>query len=473
MTVPVATAGASGRADGSGHPGPGETLRPGSWRTAAAMSGWAALLVAAVVIGAPHGVRWSVRAAPLKGSVDLHLTVATGLVLGGGIAVARRFPAWCLHVSWRRLLVGAAVVSLGWGLALSLTRGPGAIDRGLGNRQEYPAVVEQVDRIGVGTFVDTFTDDASLRTYPVHIQGHPLGAALLFVGLDQVGLGGAAGAAVFILGVSSTGIVAVLLTVREVAGSGAARRAAPFLALMPGMVWWVTSADALYATVVAWGIALVVLATRPGAGRRGAALALGGGVVWGLAIHLSYGLVPLSLVALVIIAVRRQWSALGWAVLGGAAVVAAFTAGGFWWLDGLAATRVRYYDGVASVRSNAYFGLLGNPAAFGLAVGPAAWVAFARVRERGLFLLAVPALVAVAVVDASGMSKAEVERIWLPFAPWVLLLAGGLAVPFRSAAPGAGPLRSSAPGWPALASRLLLAQVVLGVAVETLVATSW
>jgi hypothetical protein len=34
-------------------------------------------------------------------------------------------------------------------------------------------------------------------------------------------------------------------------------------------------------------------------------------------------------------------------------------------------------------------------------------------------LLAGSAALAVAVADASGMSKAEVERIWLPFVPWL------------------------------------------------------
>jgi len=402
--------------------------------------------------------------------------VGTVAALAVGLVAARYLPAWSLRVSWRRLLAGAVVLSLGWGLALALTRGPAAIDRGLGNRQEYPAVVDEVDRIGVDRFVDTFTDEAVLRTYPIHVQGHPLGASLLFVGLDRVGLGGPAGAAAFLLLVSSTGVAAILLTVREVAGMGAARRCAPFLVLFPGLVWWVTSADALFATVGAWGIALLVLATRADASaRRVAALGLAGGAVWGVGIHLSYGLAPLALVAVTTIVVRRRWPVLGWAALGGAAVVGAFVVGGFWWWDGLAATKVRYFAGVASKRPGAYFALLGNPAAFALAIGPAAWVAIARVRERGLLLLAVPALAATAIADASGLSKAEVERIWLPFVPWVVLLAGGLAVAsarVEGAAPSPNRM-TDARAWPALASGLLVAQVLVAVAVESFVRTSW
>jgi hypothetical protein len=36
------------------------------------------------------------------------------------------------------------------------------------------------------------------------------------------------------------------------------------------------------------------------------------------------------------------------------------------------------------------------------------------------------ALVAVALADLSGLSKAEVERIWLPLVPWVLLATSSL-----------------------------------------------
>jgi hypothetical protein len=69
----------------------------------------------------------------------------------------------------------------------------------------------------------------------------------------------------------------------------------------------------------------------------------------------------------------------------------------------------------------------------------------------------------VAVANLSGLSKAEVERIWLPFAPWVVLAAAWL--PTRAAA--------GRPSWLAPASVLLAAQVVVAVAVESLVLTPW
>jgi hypothetical protein len=64
-----------------------------------------------------------------------------------------------------------------------------------------------------------------------------------------------------------------------------------------------------------------------------------------------------------------------------------------------------------------------NVAAAAIAVGPAIWVGLARTRERSLLAVAIGAALALAVADVSGLSKAEVERIWLPFLPWLAVTA--------------------------------------------------
>ncbi|MGH8992072.1 MAG: hypothetical protein ACRDZ7_11215, partial [Acidimicrobiia bacterium] len=116
------------------------------------------------------------------------------------------------------------------------------------------------------------------------------------------------------------------------------------------------------------------------------------------------------------------------------AVAVAFAAAGFWWFDGLAATRAAYVTGVAGRRPYGYF-LVANLAAFAVVVGPATAAALTRGRAggagdgsaaRGLGLLVGGAALAVVVADLSGLSKAEVERIWLPFVPWVLLATARL-----------------------------------------------
>lgn len=478
---------------------------PGFWRgTRTPLLVWGGLVVAASLVGVPIRRQVKVGAPPLTGGLSVPIVPLVAVALALGLWLARRLPGWCARLSWRRLLLVAALVALGWGMALAMVRGPSGLDRGLTTRFEYPAVVAQVDRVGVGPFVDTFTDPDTLARYPIHVQGHPLGAALLFVGLDRVGLGGAGGGALFLLVIGTATVPAVLVAVREVAGERRARQAAPFLVLLPAVIWTVTSADALYAAVGAWAVTLVILATADRAAPAArAGLGLAGGVLFGLGMYLSYGLPPLALVAVVVAVSRRRWSVLGWAAVGGGVVVAAWTAGGFWWFDGLAATHARYLAGVAPRRPYPYFALLGNPAAFAIALGPAVAVALARVRDRRLWLLAGGALAAVAVADLSGLSKAEVERIWLPFVPWIAVLCAGLAdvgrrgidlpaVTYPTASDAApnepapndpatsiGSLPSAtkpAPvssSWSALAQHLLVVQVVVAVVVESLVRTLW
>jgi hypothetical protein len=66
-------------------------------------------------------------------------------------------------------------------------------------------------------------------------------------------------------------------------------------------------------------------------------------------------------------------------------------------------------------------------------------------------LLVLAALAAVAVADLSGLSKAEVERIWLPFAVWLVVPCALLPRPRA---------------W-------LIAQAVLALAVNHLLLTVW
>jgi hypothetical protein len=90
----------------------------------------------------------------------------------------------------------------------------------------------------------------------------------------------------------------------------------------------------------------------------------------------------------------------------------------------LAATGDRYWAGIASERPVLYLTLLGNPAALALATGPAVAVGLWRLRRRPE-LLPLAAVAAVCLADLSQMSRGEVERIWLPFVPWLALAAPG------------------------------------------------
>jgi hypothetical protein len=184
----------------------------------------------------------------------------------------------------------------------------------------------------------------------------------------------------------------------------------------------------------------VALAVRAAVDSSAGWAAAAGGVA-GLALLSTYG-APVALligVAAVVVVAARPIRVLGWAGAGVAVPLVGAAAAGFRWPDGLAATRDAYWDGIAAVRPAGYLTLAGNPGALALALGPAAaaglWVAVARVRpnrarDRDRWvpapaLLPVSALVAVALADLSQMSRGEVERIWLPFVPWLALAAPG------------------------------------------------
>ena len=96
----------------------------------------------------------------------------------------------------------------------------------------------------------------------------------------------------------------------------------------------------------------------------------------------------------------------------------AFVPFGFWWLSGLGATHDAYYA-LGLDRPYPYF-LLADISVLALVVGPAVAVAFTRRMPRGLGALLLGAVAAMAIADLSGLSTGEVERIWLPFAIWLM-----------------------------------------------------
>lgn len=244
----------------------------------------------------------------------------------------------------------------------------------------------------------------------------------------------------------TSAVAAVLIALRALADEPTARRAAPFLALAPAAVWVGTSADGYFAAVAAWSSALLALAatrrTRP------AAAALISGLLLGLTCYLSYGLTLITLIAAAVLLLARTVRPLPLLAAGAVAVAAVFTLAGFDWWEGYRLLVERYYQGAAAVRPYAYW-IWGNLACTVLITGPATVAglrhAFAaapavvrqlRPRTLGatgrarpgalhrpadrLVVLVLAGLLALLVADLSGMSKAETERIWLPFAGWLL-----------------------------------------------------
>jgi hypothetical protein len=364
-------------------------------------------------------------AAPLAGDYRLTLSPWVVLPLALGVGVVRWGPSVARRTGWRTVLWASLGATALWAVALTLVEGPAGLTEGVTNRWEYLADLDQVT--GPGAFLSTFTQ--RIDGFVTHVRGHPPGLLLVLWWLDRLGLGGPQWAAGLMIAGGAAAVPAVLVAAREVAGEDRARGAAPFLVLAPAAVWIATSADALFAGVAAWGVALLILATGRGRPRRDLQ-AVGGGLLVGLSLFLSYGLVLLCVIPLAVGVARRRIRPLLVGGLAVAAVALAFAGLGFWWFDGLQATHREYYQGIAARRPYGYF-LLANLAAFAVAVGPAVVGGLAVLRDRGLWLLVGGALMAVAIADLSGLSKGEVERIWLPFDVWVGLAAAAVAVSRR------------------------------------------
>ena len=427
----------------AGRPAPAEVL---------SLVAWAALIGIAWRWGSAlnaEGATIQLNAPPLFGHWDLRAGPDLLIPAAAAAAIVLAAPAATRAQRWPGLLAVTGLAAFGWAVALALTEGPGGLSRPLEGPSDYLAAVALVD--SPGTLLSTFTD--RIDEYTTHVRSHPPGMLLALWGLEEIGLGGAWPAAVVIIAVASSAAPAALIALRAVADEASARRAAPFLVLVPGAVWIATTADALYMGIGAWAVALTVLAVVA-TGRRSHLLAAGGGLLFGAALLLSYGLALLGIIPLAVAVARRRLRPLLVAGAGVAAVMLALLAAGFWWLDGLLAVREQYLGSIAQTRPYDFF-LVSNLAAFGLAAGPVAAVALARLRDRRVWLLVGGALAAVLIADLSGMSKAEVERIWLPFLPWVLLAASAL------------------PATPGRMRLLLGAQAACAIAIQVGVRTLW
>ncbi|MFI2647796.1 hypothetical protein [Micromonospora fulviviridis] len=454
-------------------PGPRRTS-PGHRGDLVALAVEAVLLVAAVAVGLVlnrRGAGLHADAAPLYATWRPHAGWGTPLAVLVAVVVLGPGLRWARTARWAALLAAGWLAAVAWTLSLALVDGWSAgLARRLTPQAEYlhevPGVVD-IPRMLAG-----FTDrilDFQPDSWSTHTAGHPPGALLVFVWLDRIGLGGGTAAALCCVLVGATAAVSVPVTLRALGAAEAARAVLPFLVLLPGAVWLGASGDAVFTGVVAAGLALLAV--------RGPVAALAGGLLLGFALHLSYGFVLVGGLALAVLALRRdrRRAALLAATGGVAAVTALFVLAGFRWWEGYDRVVERYYQGWAAERPYTYW-VWANLAALLLSAGPVLGPALRRtalaavpllgaalrraalaarpagqwgadgpvarvagtggaggwVRVLGpTVLLPAAAALAVAAADLSGMSKAEVERIWLPFAVWLLVAVAHLPPPAR------------------------------------------
>lgn len=436
-------------------------IPPWIWGVTAALL----LIAAAMLVPWLTGWRVFVDFPPLHAVWRPRVGPGTVPALALGVLAVLYAPRLAQRLSWRPLLLVAFGSALAWLVSLALVDGLDGLGAVLDLTSEYLPTARTVTDVGalLERYIAHIPLDA-VDNWPVHIAGHPPGAVLFFVALVQLGLGAplAAGLVVTLLGATTP--VAVLLLLRRLGAEQEARVAAPFLVIGTAAIWTAVSADGMFAAVAAWGLCALGFAATA----RGWGGVVGWGVVAGLllgyCVMLSYGLPLLGILAVAILVIARTWRPLPVAVVAALAVVLAFAAGGFAWWEAYPVLVERYWAGIASDRPFSYW-VWGDLAALAMSAGPIVGaslvLAGGRVRAiadrvggvRVIVLLTAAAALTVLAADLSMMSKAEVERIWLPFVPWVLL--GTALLPERARRPA------------------LVVQVVAALLIQHLIAPKW
>ncbi len=339
------------------------------------------------------------------------------------VALAALLVAWWVpaveRLRWCWVLAGSWLWALLWPALLQWSEGWDSLYTVLGNRRAYLPTAQSID--SPADFLSSFVE--RLPTYPTHVKGHPPGATLAHWFVDLVGGGRSDALTATFLVIAALAAPASLVALDRLSGRATARRAAVFAGLAPAAMWIASSPDAMFMGVVACSVALGAVAVTTE--RRGVALAtaFGAGLLAGLSLSFSYGsmLLLAPLFALAVLALRgREWQRIATAAAGFSVVPLVFIAAGFSWLDGLEATRSAYLAGVAPERPDRYF-IVANLVVLAVAVGPATVAALTWLRDRSAWWLVGGALAGVIAADLSTMSKGEVERIWLPAVPFLVL----------------------------------------------------
>jgi hypothetical protein len=390
---------------------------------AAAFAGMALTVAVGLWLARHDGHELGLTFPPFVGKWEPEVT-AWALVAAGLFAAA----IWAAPRLLSPTFPPAAFAGTVFGLTLALRLALGAASRGTQDwshvfdpagfegANEYLAALPAL-RYGPGFFVDRFAE--LVPALPVHAAGHPPGLLLVMHALAIKTPG--ALAALCIVGGALLAPLAYALA-RGLLDDGSARVAALLTASAPSvLLFGATSADALYAV-------LGLLAAWPLTSAR-LPVVLAGAVLLAVASLFAWSLLGIGVWAAALAWRRRgRREMLALVLLCGVALIAvhaAFAAlTGFDPIGAIRATEQVYRRGIASERPY-WFWLPGSPTAFLVMIGlPIAWLglrALAAGDDAAVAIFSVLVLAALA-----GFTKAEVERIWLSFAPFVCIAAASV-----------------------------------------------
>lgn len=267
-------------------------------------------------------------------------------------------------------------------------------------------------------FLDHFAE--LVPSLSVNGAGHPPG---LLLTMDALGLRSAESLATFCIAIGALSAPLAYVVGRGLLDEERGRTAALLTAFAPSFLLYGTvSADAVYMTLGMASAALLV-SRRSRTRRAGAALA---------AVAALFSWLLLAIPAWAALLVwsrdgRRAALCVGVSCL--LAVVALnlalALAVGYDPIGALRATNMVYRESLAVSRPYAYW-VFGSPTAWGVMLGlPTALLALRAVANRNPAAVALAAIVVVSAV--LGVSKAETERIWLPYVPLACVAAASTA----------------------------------------------
>jgi methylthioxylose transferase len=392
---------------------------------------WAviAALAVPVVIGRIADHPLGVTNPPFVAVVDPH----AGPLLAVSVVCFAAAVAWAprlLSVSPARFVAGTFALTLVLRLALAAGgegTGLAAWWQVFDPRRSWEAPNEYLPALGAlhwgpRVFLDRFAE--VVPSLPVHAAGHPPG---LLLTLYALGISSPGGMAALCIGVGAASVPLTYPLGRRLLDERGARVATLLLAFAPGaLMFSVTSADAVYVTL---GLLAALPLTAPAWRWRAV-----GAIVLAAVSLFAWSLPAVGAWAAILVWRREGLrAAVALCALCAAALVAFYAAlyavSGFDPIGTLQATEEVYRRGIASIRPYWYW-MLGSPAAFLRVLGlPILWYALRALAARRTVAIAIFAVLAVAAV--AGFTKAETERIWLFFAPFVCLAAAASALPLR------------------------------------------